>query len=298
MLALRDGLMAQENLVLETYPHYNVLPEDLNSPFNIRYSSFIIRHSPLGAGTRGADRGRRQDCRRGAASTEGKPILYEDVLTALSRGGEPEGVLALYEAAPPPQPTQAVSDTVALAYLDQVTRGQGEGETRRGEEWEKVLELRPGDLYANYHLWKRAQEAGDVQAAAAYSETLTYFPLEAVAPTDERLLGYAAQVIPALLEEGVWDREKMLNVVSYLVWQHNTAAGVVRLLEGLTARYPAQPDWPFYLAELYHRRGDLDRAETAYKQVLQIDPDYAQAYLRLGMIYEARAEREKSCRPH
>jgi len=217
-------------------------------------------------------------------------LLYDDVLTALSRAGESEDELALYEAAPPPKSTQAVSDTVALAYLEQVTRGQGEGETRRGGEWEQVLELRPGDLYANFHLWKQAQEAGDVQAAAAYSETLTYFPLEAVDPTDERLLGYAAQVIPKLLEEGVWDREKTLNVVSYLVWQHNTAAGVVQLLEGLTARYPAQPDWPFYLAELYHRRGALDQAETAYKQALQIDSEYAQAYLRLGMIYEAWAE--------
>ena len=101
-------------------------------------------------------------------------------------------------------------------------------------------------------------------------------------PTDERLLEYAAQVIPKLLEKGMWDREKTLNVVSYLVWQHNTAAGVVQLLEDLSARYPTQPDWPFYLAELYHRRGDLDQAETAYEQVLQIDPEYAQGYLRLG----------------
>jgi tetratricopeptide (TPR) repeat protein len=58
------------------------------------------------------------------------------------------------------------------------------------------------------------------------------------------------------------------------------------LLERLIERYPAEPDWPFYLAELYHRRGDLDRAEAAYRQVLETDPDYAQAYLRLGMIYE------------
>jgi len=95
------------------------------------------------------------------------------------------------------------------------------------------------------------------------------------------------------LEKGVWDREKTLNVVSYLVWQHNTAAGMVQLLEDLIARYPTQPDWPFYRAELYHRRGDLDQAETVYEQVLEVDAEYAQAYLRLGMVYEARAEKEK-----
>lgn len=47
MLALRDGLMAQENLALGTYPHYKALLEELNSLFNIRYSSFITRHSPF-----------------------------------------------------------------------------------------------------------------------------------------------------------------------------------------------------------------------------------------------------------
>ena len=224
------------------------------------------------------------------------PLLYYDALTAFSYGGEPAEVIALYEAIPPPEQTRAVSDTVALAYLDLVaggqgdkgTRGQGEGET--GQLLERAKELRPGDLYANYHLWKQARQDGDLEAAAAYSETLTYFPLEAVQPTDERLLDYVAQVIPSLLEDGLWDREKTLNVVSFLVWQHNGAVGVERLLEYLTARYPSEPDWPFYLAELYHRQGDLERAELAYRQVLAVDSEYAQAYLRIGMLYEARAE--------
>jgi hypothetical protein len=43
MLALRDGLMAQPDLALGTYPHYNTLPDDLNSPFNIRHSIYEAR---------------------------------------------------------------------------------------------------------------------------------------------------------------------------------------------------------------------------------------------------------------
>jgi hypothetical protein len=39
MLALRDGPMAQENLALETYPHYNVLPDDI-----IRYSTHRLTY--------------------------------------------------------------------------------------------------------------------------------------------------------------------------------------------------------------------------------------------------------------
>jgi len=132
-------------------------------------------------------------------------------------------------------------------------------------------------------------ENDDPANAAVYSETLIYFPLEAVHPGDDRLLDYVADVIPALLDDGLWSREKTLNVVSFLVWQHNRATGAERLLKQLMERYPADPDWPFYLAELYHRRGDLERAEAAYRQVLAMDPNYAQAYLRMGMIYEERA---------
>jgi tetratricopeptide (TPR) repeat protein len=173
-----------------------------------------------------------------------------------------------------------------------VTGKQGYQGTRGQVEiahWlEQAHALRPGDLYVNYHLWQQAREAGDAEAAAAYGEALTHFYLEAIYPVDERLLHHAAEVIPALIEEGLWDRGQALNVVSFLVWQHDRAAGVERLIERLAERYPAEPEWPFYLAELYHRRGDLERARVVYQQVLAAHPEYAQAVLRLGMVAEAR----------
>jgi len=52
---------------------------------------------------------------------------------------------------------------------------------------------------------------------------------------------------------------------------------------------PRDTDLWFYLGELYHRQGDLDAAEEAYRRVIDIDPEYAQAYLRMGMICEERA---------
>ena len=38
MLALPDGLMAQPDLALGTYPHYNTLPDGLMTTFFIRHS--------------------------------------------------------------------------------------------------------------------------------------------------------------------------------------------------------------------------------------------------------------------
>jgi tetratricopeptide (TPR) repeat protein len=209
------------------------------------------------------------------------PIIYQDALLAFLSADRSQDVIKLYEANPPLQQTQLMSDTVACAYLQ---RGAPDDVAR-------AYALRPGDLYANYHLWHMAQDASDVEAATVFSDTLVYFPLEAVHPTNERLLDYAAEVIPFLLEEGLWDRERTLNVVSFLVWQHSGASGVERLLEQLIRRYPAEPDWPFYLAEFYHRRGDLGRAEVAYRQVLEVDPGYTQSYLRLGVVAETKSQR-------
>jgi Flp pilus assembly protein TadD len=79
----------------------------------------------------------------------------------------------------------------------------------------------------------------------------------------------------------------VLNVVSYQVWQFaDGVSGLMaeRVLQRLLEQRPEDADLLFYLAELYQRRGDLDQAEAAYQQVLAVDPDDAQAYLRLGML--------------
>jgi len=299
MLALRDELMAQADVAPGAYPVYEALDETaatarvmqtLRRAVALDEDSLAARWALGRAALAMGDGEAAADALR--PLTEGarrNPLLYDDALTAFSHGWRPAEVVALYEAVPPPQWTSAVSDTVALAYLEGSIGAREQG--GRGA-LERVRELRPGDLYANYHLWMQARQDGDLGAAAAYSETLTYFPLEAIDPGDERLLDYVAEAILALLEDGLWDRDKTLNVVSFLVWQHNGATGVERLLEQLTERYPTEPEWPFYLAELYHRRGDLDHAEAAYQQVLAVDPEYAQAYLCIGMLYETRAEGE------
>jgi tetratricopeptide (TPR) repeat protein len=211
-------------------------------------------------------------------------LLYYDVLTALNRGGRSEEVIELYESVPPLEQTRPIDDIVTLAYL------------RRGtlDDLAQARALRPGDLYTNYYLWQAARETGDVQTAAVLSDTLVHFPLEAVAPADGRLLDYAARVIPSLLEEGLWDRGKTLNVTSFLVWQHQGLPSVERLLEQLVERYPTEPSWSFYLAELYHRWGDLERADAAYRQVLAEDSLDAQTHLRLGMVLEAKSQVPRS----
>lgn len=294
MLTLRDELVECEVCVLGKYPVYNELER---TPRTTRMLQ-VLQHAVdldstslparLALGRAALTTGNAKVAAEALQPIDKEalrsPLLYRDILAALSRDQQFDKVIALYEAAPPVQSTREISDTVALAYLDAVSDG-------REDLLAQVKTLRPGDLYANYYLWKQAQENGNLEAETTYSETLTYFPLEAINPTDERLLDYTAQVIPAMLEEDVWGREKTLNVVSYLVWQHSQAEGVVQLLENLIGQYSAEPDWLFYLAELHHLRGDLSRAEMTYQQVLAVDPEYAQAYLRLGIVSEEAGKR-------
>ena len=303
MLALRDVLLAQVDPLASTYPVHGALRADaatvravqrLGRAVALNRDNLAARWQLGRAAIAAGDARTAYDALEPlVGSVDRNPMVYHDVLTAVSYGGRSEEVISLYDSTPPPRCTQTISDVVALAYLDLVTGGQGSDGTEDQREVKQWLELanalRPGDLYANYHLWRQAQTDGDLGSAAVYSRTLVYFPLHAVHPTDLRLLDYATDVMPALVADGMWGREKTLNVVSYLVWQHSEATGVERLLERLTEHYPGEPDWTFYLAELHHRRDDLGRAETVYRQVLAQDPNYAQAYLRIGMIYEERA---------
>ncbi len=48
-------------------------------------------------------------------------------------------------------------------------------------------------------------------------------------------------------------------------------------MKTLAEGQPENADWPFYLAEIYHRRGDLTRAAETYQEVLKRDPAYLPA---------------------
>ncbi|MBI5034842.1 MAG: tetratricopeptide repeat protein [Chloroflexi bacterium] len=205
------------------------------------------------------------------------PFLYLDALGTFDRSNDSQNVIALYESVPPPKRTQTISDTIAIAYLRVTPKAL-----------EKALVLRPDDLFINYQLERQARQSGDTGHGEFFRRALTHFALNAIFPADTRLQAYVAQTIPDLLAEQIWNRGMTLNVVAYLVWQHPDAPMVSQVLKNLIARYPTDPDWMFLLAELDHRRGDIDLATQEYQRVLQIKPDYAEAYLRLGLVIEAQ----------
>lgn len=218
------------------------------------------------------------------------PLAYMDAMITLSKNGSTSEVVTIYEADVPPVHTQVISDTVALAYLIQSTAT--DDKEKKLHSVEQAYLLRPDDLYANYYLWSNAVSPASQQDVTGFEDALTHPSVGALVPTDDRLVNYGIQVVPALFENGFWDRETTRNVIAYLVWQHHDKTSVEILLQQLMVGNTDDPEWAFYLGELYQRQGNFDLAQAAYLQSLQHDPEHAPTYFRLGQLHEQQCEKQ------
>ena len=219
------------------------------------------------------------------------PLLYLELGDVYDSLGQTEAAIKAYEAGG----VGSRGAPLAVNYLKLAdARAQAGSGDVAIELWRKAATLDPGNLYALYRLAQIHHDLRDEEHGAEYEEQLRYFDLNVVAiPPDLRMAEYQGRAMAGLVDEGIWERETLLNVVSYQVWQFAEGVpGVMaeRVLGALLERWPEDADILFYLAELYHRRGDLERAEAAYRQVLAADEEYAQAYLRLGMVAEANCD--------
>ncbi|MGB9872547.1 MAG: tetratricopeptide repeat protein [Anaerolineae bacterium] len=125
--------------------------------------------------------------------------------------------------------------------------------------WYKVLAIDPNNLYALYRLYRIHRELGDLKHAAIYQERLsTIDPQTVTVPLDFRLAEYQARAMIALVEEGIWRRDKLLAAVSSQVQQSDQDLlrflMVEHLIKVLLDCWPDDPDLLACLADWYHRR--------------------------------------------
>lgn len=141
--------------------------------------------------------------------------------------------------------------------LAEVQVQQGSGDIAIGL-WRKALAADPGNLYALYRLARIHRDIGGEEQAAAYEEQLRGFDLQSVAvPMDFRLAEYQGQAMATLVDEGLWERAALLEVIALQVEQ--SAEGVPGLmvereLQTLLERWPEDVDVLSYLDELHQRR--------------------------------------------
>jgi tetratricopeptide (TPR) repeat protein len=126
--------------------------------------------------------------------------------------------------------------------------------------WRKALAADPGNLYALYRLAKAHRALGDVKSARVYEKQLQHFEPRSVAiPLDFRLAEYQGRAMAALVDDGLWERATLRNVVSGQVKQFaDGVPGLMteRVLQTLLERWPQDPDLLSRQAEL-ERRGEL-----------------------------------------
>lgn len=217
------------------------------------------------------------------------PLVSLELVDVYATLGQAEAAVQSYEAGGLGLPSAAA----AAAYLQLAeTRAQAGDVAAVVDLWRKALDADPGNLYALLQLRDAAYAADDTAAAAHYEDRLCYFELRSVAvPSHAQLAELQGRAMTQLVEAGIWAQGTLHNVIAYQVWQF--AAGeegqrTEQMLRSLLEERPGDADVRFYLAELYHRRGEWELAEAAYHSVLNLDPAYAQAMVRLGMVLQAR----------
>lgn len=118
------------------------------------------------------------------------------------------------------------------------------------ELWRRALEVDPGNLHALYRLAEMHRDLGDEGRAAAYEERLRALTPEDVGvPLDFRLAEYQGRAMAGLVDAGIWEREKVLDVVAYQVERFGEGLeGLMteRVLETLLELWPEDPELKFY----------------------------------------------------
>ncbi len=229
-------------------------------------------------------------------------VLYVETLTAHSQAGDHAGVIQMHESGPAPgfsRINRRVNNIIALAYLERAKNWLATDRyTLARADLETSLTLRPGDLYALYHLLEIDTFAGNVQMASAWRDRLVHFSETGLYFPDERLADFAADAIYRLLSQGLWERSVALNSAALLTWRESGSPGTERLLRRFAAYYPTEPEWYYLLGEVFQRQGRWADAYAEYRHALAADPTYDPAWLRLGITCEALIQVQQSgCTP-
>jgi len=197
-------------------------------------------------------------------------VLYLDTLTALSLNGTDDSVIVLHDLIAPPEVHAVISDTVALAYIRSAHALLNNEQPEQARvDLQLALKIRSIDLYAQYHLWRLAENGGTEKVGFAHG--ISSFTTEAVSVRDAGLLEMVFDVFPKLMTDGLWQRTRCHNLIAYWVWQQPDSAELMSLVNLLIAEDPNDAVWRFYLGEIYDRQGLAQEALADYQQAADID---------------------------
>ena len=151
---------------------------------------------------------------------------------------------------------------------------------------DKVLENDPANLYASWRLYQYLSDEGAENET--YLDWLTNVSYDGLRlSTDSELGDYQLRAIGNAVEDNLWSQDTKQYVLAYYVWRSDSL-GAGAVLDRLSQLVPADPDVWYYVGENYRRQGQIDSAEAAFRKALETSPTYSLAFLRLGMLNQAR----------
>lgn len=180
------------------------------------------------------------------------PIVLAEKAISLSRTDQLEETIAFYESyGDVIFWKREAQDAILFAYLQQLDVGQ----LTISDNQTFFDRFAPQELYMLSLLLQ--QEFGIGQLADLPDQAqkkLRQFPINAIAPGDARLLHYTTRLLPELMESGIWDDERLQNVLQFWVWQYPESPAVEEAIETLSKSYPEMIDWESLQNELIVRR--------------------------------------------
>ena len=79
------------------------------------------------------------------------------------------------------------------------------------------------------------------------------------------------------------------NIVDYYVQKENLPAAL-ELAKEMVVKYPANGYYAYVKGFIHHHMKDYDAAAESFKKAIEIDPDNAEAYSNLGLVYTIKAQ--------
>ena len=213
------------------------------------------------------------------------PLRFLDTLASHVYAEDTASVIQLAHRAPNRISESKYRDDVIAILLSEY---QATTELQQSVNAQSLLEdaykIRAFDLYTNYQLWLMAKHNNNAASTSIYLKSLQYYPAEAIELKNERLISFTFSIVPDMVEEGIWDKDRTINTISFWIWRYSYSNALADLITELAKRSGKEAIWYSDLGELYYRRGDLNRASRYYQLALNIDPTFNDANVGLHKL--------------
>jgi len=221
------------------------------------------------------------------------PLIHLTIGDIYDGLGLAEQAIAQYERSQMELRGTSVGERAEVNYLKLADAYLNAGDPNRAlPVLQKILAICPHNPYALYHFAKVSETMGEGERLLAQGLYEQLHGLQIPTWGDKRLYGYLAQLVPQLVEEGIWSQEKALRAIAFLVFQDLLAEA--RAIGDGIGRFPTEFELWIYQGDIWRQRGELKEAILMYQRALRIEPHSSDAWYRMGLIHDQQGRPDEA----